>query len=373
MTRALFWSGRRVLVTGATGFLGSHLTRALMRLGAEVVILERDRVSASLLYRPGFLPEAASESAHASYNSPASALASASPLATASASRAGSYDFGTADAPAITPLTSVRGCLEDYALLERLLGEHEIEAVFHLAAQTIVGIANRNPLSTFESNIRGTYGLLEACRRSPTVKRVVLASSDKAYSPLTPLPYQENGRLEGRHPYDVSKSCADLLAQSYAATFQLPVAITRCANLFGPGDLNQSRLIPGTFRSILRGEAPIIRSDGTPVRDYLYVTDAVAANLRLAEALDDPAFGGEAFNFGLETPLSVIALVEQILSISGHRQLSPRVLNQPLREVLVQHLSSEKARQRLDWHPEISLERGLALIWQDLQPPPAQV
>lgn len=337
MTRLSFWSGRRVLVTGATGFLGSHLTRALMSLGAEVVILERDRVSASQLYRPGFLPGTSS--------GPAAAPASAP----------------------ITPLTSVRGCLEDYALLERLLGEHEIEAVFHLAAQTIVGIANRNPLSTFESNIRGTYSLLEACRRSPTVKRVVLASSDKAYSPLTPLPYQENGRLEGRHPYDVSKSCADLLAQSYAATFQLPVAITRCANLFGPGDLNQSRLIPGTFRSILRGEAPIIRSDGTPVRDYLYVTDAVAANLRLAEALDDPALAGEAFNFGLETPLSVIALVELILSIAGHRDLTPRVLNQPLREVLVQHLSSEKARQRLEWQPVISLEAGLALIWQDLQ------
>lgn len=335
LMRSAFWSGRRVAITGATGFLGSHLTRALMRLGAEVVILERDRVSASLLHQPGFLP------------SPQGAE------------------------PTCYPLTSVRGDLEDLPLLERLLGEHEIETVFHLAAQTIVGIANRNPLSTFESNIRGTYLLLEACRRSPTVKRIVMASSDKAYSPLTPLPYQENGRLEGRHPYDVSKSCADLIAQSYAANFGLPLAITRCANLFGPGDLNQSRLIPGTFRSILRAESPIIRSDGTPIRDYLYVGDAVQANLLLAQALDEPDFAGEAFNFGLETPISVIALVEKILEISGHgatsgNVLPPRVLNQPLREVQVQHLSSEKARLRLGFHPEISLEEGLRRIWLSL-------
>lgn len=309
-----FWQQRRVLVTGATGLLGSHLTRALLLEGAQVITLERDRVGESLLHQPGFLSR---------------------------------------------PVTAVRGCLEDYLLLERILVEHEVDVIFHLAAQTIVGIANRNPLSTFEANIRGTYHILEAARRTPTVSRVVMASSDKAYGPLTPLPYQEDGMLAGRHPYDVSKSCADLIAQSYFSSFRLPVCITRCANLFGPGDLNFNRLIPGTLRSIGMETPPIIRSDGTPVRDYLYVLDGVLACLTLAQAMDNPSIHGEAFNFGLEQPLSVLALVKMLLELSGKSELQPHVLGQPLREVPLQYVNAHKARSLLGWTPAYSLEQGL--------------
>jgi CDP-glucose 4,6-dehydratase len=253
----------------------------------------------------------------------------------------------------------VRGDVEDRELLERTLGEYEVEIVFHLAAQTIVTIANRNPVSTFETNIRGSWDLLEACRRSPRVKAIVMASSDKAYGCQTTLPYSEHMPLEGRHPYDVSKSCADLLAQSYAATYDLPVAITRCGNFYGGGDLNWNRVVPGTIRSILRNESPIIRSDGKYVRDYFYVEDAAAAYQLLAEELTNrPELRGQAFNFSNENQVCVLELVRLILK-KMDSDLEPEIQNQATNEIRHQYLSAERARSLLNWAPQFSLDEGL--------------
>ena len=253
----------------------------------------------------------------------------------------------------------VRGDVEDRELLERTLGEYEIEIVFHLAAQTIVTIANRNPVSTFETNIRGSWNLLEACRRSPRVKAIVMASSDKAYGCQTTLPYSEEMPLQGRHPYDVSKSCADLLAQSYAATYDLPVAVTRCGNFYGGGDLNWNRVVPGTIRSILRDESPIIRSDGKYVRDYFYVEDGAAAYQLLAEELTNrPELRGQAFNFSNENQICVLELVRLILKKMGS-DLEPEIQNQASNEIRHQYLSAERARSLLNWAPQFSLDEGL--------------
>ena len=253
----------------------------------------------------------------------------------------------------------VRGDVEDRELLERTLGEYEIEIVFHLAAQTIVTIANRNPVSTFETNIRGSWNLLEACRRSPRVKAIVMASSDKAYGCQTTLPYSEDMPLQGRHPYDVSKSCADLLAQSYAATYDLPVAVTRCGNFYGGGDLNWNRVVPGTIRSILRDESPIIRSDGKYVRDYFYVEDGAAAYQLLAEELTNrPELRGQAFNFSNENQICVLELVRLILKKMGS-DLEPEIQNQASNEIRHQYLSAERARSLLNWAPQFSLDEGL--------------
>jgi CDP-glucose 4,6-dehydratase len=254
----------------------------------------------------------------------------------------------------------VRGDVRDQATLERALGEYEVDTVIHLAAQTIVGIANRNPVSTFESNVAGTWALLEACRRSPRVKQIVLASSDKAYGDHEKLPYDEDAPLQGTHPYDVSKSCADLIGQSYARSFGLPVAITRCGNFYGGGDLNWNRIIPGTIRSVLRGQRPVIRSDGSYVRDYFYVEDGAAAYMLLAERLAaDPALRGEAFNFSNELQVTVRELVDRILRAMGST-LEPEVLNEAQREIKRQYLSAEKARTQLGWKPLFTLEEGLA-------------
>jgi CDP-glucose 4,6-dehydratase len=253
----------------------------------------------------------------------------------------------------------VRGDVLDQAVLERVLGEYEVDTVIHLAAQTIVGVANRNPISTFESNIAGTWRLLEACRRSPQVRQIVLASSDKAYGVAEVLPYTEETALQGRHPYDVSKSCADLIAQSYAATYGTPVAITRCGNFFGGGDLNWSRLVPGTIRSVLRGQRPVIRSDGKSVRDYFYVEDGAAAYLMLAERLaGDASLRGEAFNFSNGTPVSVLDLVDRILRMMGSR-LTPDIRNDAPNEIPDQFLDASKARTTLGWRPTFSLDAGL--------------
>lgn len=315
-----FWRDRSVFVTGATGVLGSWLTKALHDALAEVVVLVRDWVPGSELCRAGVLEQ----------------------------------------------LRVVRGELGDQALVERILGEYEVKTVLHLGAQTIVPIANRNPLSTFDTNIRGTWTLLEACRRSPTVRQIVVASSDKAYGDSEQLPYQEDAPLRGRYPYDVSKSCADLLAQAYAATYQLPVAISRCGNLYGGGDLNWNRVIPGTIRSILRGQPPIIRSDGSMVRDYFYVEDGVSAYLLLAEHLArDASLAGEAFNFSNERPVSVLELVEQIRALMGAQELQPVVLNQATNEIPRQYLDARKATARLGWQPRYDLAEGLqrAIAW----------
>jgi CDP-glucose 4,6-dehydratase len=308
-----FWKDRPTFVTGATGLVGGWLVRRLIELGADVVCLVRDWIPQSDLVRGRLVDR----------------------------------------------IKVVRGDVRDQALVERALGEFEVATVIHLAAQTIVGIANRNPISTFEANIAGTWALLEACRRSPTVQQIVVASSDKAYGEHEQLPYEEDAPLQGRHPYDVSKSCADLIAQTYAATYELPVAITRCGNFYGGGDLNWNRIVPGTIRSVLRGERPVIRSDGQYVRDYFYVEDGAAAYLLLAEQLaSDAGLRGEAFNFSTETQASVLELVRRIVAAMGS-DLEPVVLNNGSHEIRRQHLSAAKARRVLGWRPLFSLDEGL--------------
>jgi CDP-glucose 4,6-dehydratase len=255
--------------------------------------------------------------------------------------------------------TVVHGSVEDFTIVERTINEYKIDTVFHLAAQAIVGTANRNPLSTFEANIKGTWVVLEACRLHPTVMRVVVASSDKAYGEHDTLPYQETFALQGRHPYDVSKSCADLIALAYFTTYQTPVCITRCGNLFGPGDLNFNRIIPGTIRSALAGQRPVIRSDGSPVRDYVYVKDAVAAYLVLAEKMDDPKLHGQAFNFGTGEPVSVLELTRKVLAAAGRPDLEPDVQNTTSGEILRQYLSAERAQTKLGWVPSRKLDERL--------------
>jgi len=308
-----FWRDRPAFITGATGLLGGWLTRALVDAGADVVCLIRDWVPQCELVRTGTIHQ----------------------------------------------VKVVRGDVTDRTLLERVLGEYEVEAVFHLAAQTIVGIANRNPISTFESNIGGTWNLLEACRRSPKVRTIVIASSDKAYGEQEQLPYSEDTPLQGMHPYDVSKSCADLIAHAYAVTFGVPVGITRCGNFYGGGDLNWNRIVPGTIRSVLRGEQPIIRSDGQYVRDYFYVEDAAAAYMLLAERLaSNASLKGLGFNFSNEQQITVLELAELILK-KMNSSLVPVVQNQPLKEIRRQYLSAAKARAMLNWKPLFSLDEGL--------------
>jgi CDP-glucose 4,6-dehydratase len=252
-----------------------------------------------------------------------------------------------------------RGDVRDQELIERLLGEYEVATVFHLAAQTTVGVANRNPVSTFDVNIRGTWAVLEACRRSPKVKQVVMASSDKAYGDLATLPYTEDMPLQGQHPYDVSKSCADLIGQTYAKTYGLPVCITRCGNFYGGGDLNWNRIVPGTIRSILRGERPVIRSDGQFVRDYFYVEDGAAAYTTVAEQLAArPELAGEGFNFSNELRVTVLELVEKILGSMGSK-LEPDIRNEVSNEIKFQYLDASKAKRMLDWSPAFTFEEGL--------------
>jgi CDP-glucose 4,6-dehydratase len=254
----------------------------------------------------------------------------------------------------------VRGDIRDLAVLERTLGEYEINTVLHLAAQTIVTIANRNPLSTFETNVAGTWNLLEACRRSPKVAQIVVASSDKAYGDQEKLPYDESTPLQGSHPYDVSKSCADLIAHTYAVSYDLPVTITRCGNFYGGGDLNWNRIVPGTIRSILRGQPPVIRSDGEFVRDYFYVEDGAAAYMLLAEKMaENPSLRGSAFNFSNEIQVTVKELATRILALMGS-DLTLDIRNEASNEIRHQYLSAEKARKQLNWSPLFSLESGLA-------------
>lgn len=258
----------------------------------------------------------------------------------------------------VKQMNIVQGALEDLDVIERALGEYEIDTVFHLAAQAIVGVANRNPISTFEANIHGTWNILEACRRHPLIKRVIVASSDKAYGDQPALPYDENMPLQGKHPYDVSKSCADLLSHTYFNTYGLPVCITRCGNLYGGGDLNFNRIIPQTIQLVLNGEAPEIRSDGTFIRDYFYIEDAVEAYLLLAEKMEELNLAGEAFNFSNEIQLTVLELVEKILKAMDS-DLKPKVLNQGSHEIKHQYLSAEKARKLLNWTPAHTIDEGL--------------
>lgn len=308
-----FWQDRPVFVTGGTGLVGGALVKRLKKAGADIICLVRDWVPQSELMRLHIIEK----------------------------------------------IKVVRGDVRDQALLERVMGEYEINTVIHLAAQTIVTIANNNPISTFETNIQGTWSLLEAARRSPTVKQIVVASSDKAYGDQEDLPYTETTPLQGQHPYDVSKSCGDLIAAMYAKTFQSPVAITRCGNFYGEGDLNFNRIIPGTIRSIIRGQRPIIRSDGSFIRDYFYVEDGAAAYMLLAEKLaENPKLRGEAFNFSNEIQVNVKVLVNKILKLMGSK-LKPDIRNEVRNEIKHQYLSSAKARKTLGWKPLYDLDSGL--------------
>ena len=309
-----FWRDRPVFVTGATGLVGNWLVKRLLAAKADVVCLVRDWVPQSELVRVGLIEQ----------------------------------------------VKVVRGDICDQTLLERILGEYEISTVIHLAAQTIVGIANRNPSSTFETNIGGTWRLLEACRRSPSVTEVVVASSDKAYGDQEKLPYDEFTPLQGQHPYDVSKSCADLIAHTYAASFDLPVVITRCGNFYGGGDLNWNRIIPGTIRSIIRKQNPVIRSDGNYIRDYFYVEDGAAAYMLLAESLSaNSGLRGEAFNFSNELQIPVLKIVLKILDLMKSN-LEPDIRNEASNEIRHQFLSAAKAREKLGWKPLFTLEQALA-------------
>ena len=311
--REAFWQNRSVFVTGCTGLLGSWLTKTLVERGASVTGLIRDWVPHSHLRLSGIEEK----------------------------------------------INIVRGSVEDLYTVERALNEYEVDTVFHLAAQTIVETSNRDPLSTFESNVKGTWVLLEACRRVPVVKRIVAASSDKAYGDQAQLPYTEKAPLQGQHPYDVSKSCADLIALSYHETFHLPVSITRCGNFFGGGDLNFNRLVPGTIRSVHYNQRPLIRSDGTYIRDYFYIEDAVEAYLCLAEKMEREEIHGEAFNFSSELQVPVLELVRRILKVMNREDLAPVIQNRAQHEILHQYLSAEKAKRLLGWKPKFTLEDGL--------------
>ena len=308
------WADRRVFVTGATGIVGSWLVKRLVATGAYVVVLVRDWDPQSELVRSGD----------------------------------------------ILRTNVVNGCLEDYATLERAISQHDIDTVFHLGAQPIVGTALRSPLLTFESNIRGSYNLLEACRvHRSLVSRVVVASSDKAYGHAIRLPYTEDMPVQGRHPYDVSKSCTDLIAMSYADTYGLPVTVARCGNIFGGGDLNWSRIVPGTIRSYVNGQSPIIRSNGLFTRDYIYVEDVVSAYLTLAERTPDQGIRGQAFNFSPEKSYTVLEITKAIQQAMGATGLEPTILNQAQHEIVDQFLDSTKAATLLQWKAAFTLESGL--------------
>ena len=299
------WQDKSVFITGASGFLGGWLVKRLLELDADVVCLMRDWIPQSSLF------------------------------------------------DVMSRVKIVRGSICDQALLERILGEYEVNTVFHLAAQAIVSVANRNPVSTFDSDIRGTWSLLEACRRSPKIASIIICSSDKAYGTQEELPYTEDMPLQGRHPYDVSKSCVDLIAQSYIATYKMPIGITRCGNLYGGGDLNWNRIVPETIRSIIRNQQPIIRSDGTMVRDYFYVEDAVNALIALAESNIS-----EAFNFSNGEPLSVMEIVNHIL-LNMNSELKPIIKNEASNEIKAQYLDSTKAMRLLNWKPLYTVKDGL--------------
>jgi CDP-glucose 4,6-dehydratase len=308
------WAERRVLITGATGIVGSWLVKGLLEEGARVVALVLDADPQFELYRSGD----------------------------------------------IRRVSVVNGALEDFRTLERTIAAHAVDSVFHLGAQAIVETAQRAPLLTFEANIRGTYNLLEACRlHADRVQRVVVASSDKAYGEAAALPYTEDMPLQGRHPYEVSKSCTDLLAHCYAHSYGLRVGIARCGNVYGGGDLHWDRIVPGPIRSLLRGERPIIRSDGTYVRDYLYVKDCVSGYLTLGHHLDRSDLIGEVFNFSTDSWVQVREIVAAIQKVMGRTDLEPIVQNVAVGEIHSQSLSARKARERLGWRAAYDLERSL--------------
>ena len=313
MTEASFWKDKNVFVTGASGFVGSWLTKSLVDKEANVVILIRD-----LVKDPGFIL----------------------------------FDLKN-------KINIIQGDLIDYDLIYRILNEYKIDTCFHLAAQAIVGVANQNPISTFESNIKGTWNLLEGCRNSSFIKRVVVTSSDKAYGVQKKLPYYEDSPLLGLYPYDASKVCTDVLARCYYNTYNLPVAVIRGANIYGGGDLNLSRIIPDTILSILQGKELLIRSDGRSERDYIYIKDVVDAYLLLAENLHRDEVKGEAFNFGTSKPTNVLDLFNKIIDLCGKKGVKPKILGEARNEIDRQYLSANKAKKILKWTSKYDLDRGL--------------
>lgn len=306
-----WWDGRVVLITGASGFLGSWLTRGLLKAGAEVVGFSRHLPAPEIL-------------------------------------------------DSSSQLSWVEGSVEDSAALQRVMSEYEVQVVFHLAAQATAGTAVQSAASTFEVNTRGTWALLEACRHTPRVRQIVVASSYRIYGALPDPPFAEERTPASRHPYDVSKYCAEILAQTYVRTYGLPVSITRCSNFYGEGDLNFSRVVPSTMRSVLTGEAPVLRSSGTQVRDLMHVEDGARAHMLLAEKLESqPEIAGEVFNF-CGTPISIIDLVKLIISQSGQTGLEPVIMGQDSSEAPAQFLTAAKAERVLGWQPAVALEEGLA-------------
>jgi CDP-glucose 4,6-dehydratase len=311
-----FWKNKKVFVTGFEGFLGSHLSRALIALGVKLVGLDIRVGRKETILSP------------ADYKK----------------------------------ITVIKGSVADYKLVSRMINRHKINLVFHLAAEALVGKCHLDPLKAFSANIEGTWNILEACRRLPYVRSIVIASSDKAYGAHDQLPYREDAPLKGNHPYDVSKSCADLIADTYAHTYQLPVAVTRCGNIYGPGDFNFSRLIPDAMRCLAKGQTLKVRSDGKFIRDYVFVDDVCAGYLSLARQLESRHLAGESFNLSDESPLTVIGLLRQLNRFNlGKPKLKYTILNQAKYEIKKQYLSSAKARRVLGWRPVFSLADGLKI------------
>lgn len=310
-----YWSGKNVFVTGSTGLIGSWITRELVKSGAHVVSLIRD------VHRLSILDLVCGKE--------------------------------------FKPKTLIYGDLRDYELLLRVLNEYEIAVCLHLAAQAIVGVANKSPLSTFESNVRGTWTLLEACRNTSSIESIVVASSDKAYGEPLNVPITEDHPLIATFPYDASKACVDMIARSYHTSFGLAVAVSRCCNIYGGADLNFSRIIPDTIRSVLLDREPLIRSDGSPIRDFMYIDDAVSGYLLLAENMQRAGVAGNAFNFGTGKPVKVLDLVNKIIKNAGKQNLQPKIMGNKSNEINVQYLDSTKAKQILNWEAKTTLDDGL--------------
>lgn len=309
-----FWKNKKILITGYEGFLGSHLTNALLKHGARIWGLDiRTHRKQTIL-----------------------------------------------SSKELNKINIIKGSVENYSLIYKIIKKNNIEFIFHLAAQSLVGPALKDPRKTFSTNIRGTWNILESCRNSRKVKAIIIASSDKAYGIKSKLPYKEDSSLAGCHPYDVSKSCADLLSYTYFHTYGLSVCITRCGNIFGPGDFNFSRIIPDTIKSVIKNKTLLIRSNGKFTRDYIYIDDIVSGYIILAEKLQKLKLSGEAFNFSNEKPISVLELVRIIYKLVNKKQ-NYKILNQVKYEIKHQYLSSQKARRILSWEPQYTLDKGLKI------------
>jgi CDP-glucose 4,6-dehydratase len=307
-----FWKNKKVLVTGHEGFIGSWLTKILIDSGASVI-------GCDLIYKK---PKSILKGLHNSF-------------------------------------VCLKGDISDFAFVRRVINKNRPEVIFHLAAEAIVGRANKNPLKTFKSNIQGTWNILEASRGKRFIKSLIVASSDKAYGFHKELPYTEDAALKGNHPYDVSKSCTDLLANTYFNSYRLPVCVTRCGNVYGPGDLNFSRLVPDAICSLLRKKQFAIRSDGKFTRDYIYVEDVVRGYILVAEKMKSLNLSGEAFNFSNQEPITVLELFGQVAKILGEKIAKPKILNKAKYEIRDQYLSAKKAKSLLGWKPEYSFREGL--------------